>query len=32
MIWAEERLMKKGNMFDDSMGKGRGLEYPLNVF
>jgi len=26
MIWAEERLMKKGNMFDDSMGKGRGLE------
>jgi len=26
MIWAEERLMKKGNMFDDTMGRGRGLE------
>jgi len=26
MIWAEEKLTKKGNMFDDSMGKGRGLE------
>jgi len=26
MIWAEEKLNKKGNMFDDSMGKGRGLE------
>lgn len=26
------RLNKKGNMFDDSMGRGRGLEYPLNVF
>jgi len=26
MIWAEDKLMKKGNMFDDSMGKGRGLE------
>jgi len=26
MIWAEERLQKKGNMFDDSMGRGKGLE------
>jgi len=26
MIDAEMRLNKKGNMFDDSMGKGRGLE------
>jgi len=26
MIDAEVRLNKKGNMFDDSMGKGRGLE------
>jgi hypothetical protein len=32
MIWAEEKLNKKGNMFDDTMGRGRGLEYPLNVF
>lgn len=26
MIWAEEKLQKKGNMFDDTMGRGKGLE------
>jgi len=32
MKLCEEKLQKKGNMFDDTLGKGRGLEYPLNVF
>jgi len=26
MIWAEDKLNKKGNMFDDTMGRGKGLE------